>query len=75
MALGFLGSLSHLDLDGDTIEGGEHLGWAESSNKSPGPHPCLPTGTRLAPKGTLRFLTALLHLCCFCQLHLPIEDS
>lgn len=63
VALGFLGSLPHLDLDGDTEEGGEHPGWAESSNKSPGPHPCLPTGTRLPPKGTLRFLMPPLHLC------------
>lgn len=35
MALGFLGSLPHLDLDGDAEEGGEHPGWAESSNESP----------------------------------------
>lgn len=50
MALGFLGSLPHLDLDGDVVR--EQPGWAESSNKSPWSPTRVFPGTELAPKGT-----------------------
>lgn len=53
--LGISGGLLHLDQDGEAVEGGEYPDPAESFDGSLWPHPHLPAGFTLAPKGTLRF--------------------